>query len=164
MNARELLKELTGIALLGIALFLLFSVVSFHAADLPSRYAPTGPEVLNWGGSVGAALSGFLLRWVGTLGSLAAGLFVAHFGWTLLRGALTKDKPEESSAESTQVEPLRRIAGGVVMVLVLGALERALVGGGFGSFAQGLHPGGYWGSSSRPSSRRGWAASARLWP
>lgn len=142
MKPRELLKELTGIGLIGLAVFLLTSVASFSVNDLASHVAPVNPEPANWGGSVGAGLGGFLIRWVGTLGGLAAGLFVLHFGWSCLRRALAG---VEANAELPQVEPLRRIAGGLVMVLMLAVLERVIAGNGWVVLGQGLPPGGIWG-------------------
>ena len=141
MKPRELLSELGGICLIGLAAFLLLSVVTFSAADLPGYSFPPPAEPSNAGGSLGVAIGGGLIRWVGGLGALGAGLFLLHFGWSCLRRALeSKEQPSPQ-----RVEPLRRISAGLVCVLVLAVLETGLAETGWGSLSRGLHPGGYWG-------------------
>ncbi len=147
MKPRELLRELLGVGLLGLAVFLLASIVSFDVADLPHRVAPANAEPSNWGGSVGAWLAGFLLEWVGTLGALGCGGILLALGWSCLRDALAA----EDAPPRPKVEPLRRVVGGVIAVLMLAVLERVLCGGllaqwgGADLLARGLPAGGVWG-------------------
>ncbi len=155
MRPRELLRELLGVALVGLAVFTLASVLSFDVADLPHRVAPANPSPVNWGGSAGAWLAGGLLEWVGTLGALGCGLLVLALGWSCLRDALIAAEPTAEgaadAAAQAQVEPLRRVVGGLIAVLMLAVLERVLVGGvlaswgGAGLLERGLPPGGLWG-------------------
>lgn len=152
MRPRELLRELLGVALVGLAVFTLASVLSFDVADLPHRVAPANPSPANWGGSAGAWLAAALLEWVGTLGALGCGLLVLALGWSCLRDALVTSEPtSEAPAPAAQVEPLRRVVGGLIAVLMLAVLERVLVSGvlaqwgGAGLLARGLPPGGLWG-------------------
>lgn len=150
MRIRELLRELFGIATVGLAAFLLLAVVSFDAGDVPSVSAPVG-ELSNLAGSLGVAVGAFLIRWVGGLGALGAGCWLAHFGWTCLRRvraeAVGVDAEGQPALPTPQpkVEPLRRITAGVVVVLVLSVVEATLAARGWGSLAHGLQPGGYWG-------------------
>ena len=138
MRIRELLRELFGIATLGLAAFLLLAVLSFDAADVVGVSAPAGPPG-NVAGSLGVATGAFLIRWVGGLGALGAALWLLHFGWGCLR------RPEAEASPRPEVEPLRRITAGVVVVLVLAVVEATLDARGWGSLSRGLHAGGYWG-------------------
>src|SRR5690606_30880431 len=88
----------------------------------------------------------------GTLGALGCGLLVLALGWSCLRDALIAAEPtSEGAAPAAQVEPLRRVVGGLIAVLMLAVLERVLVGGVLASWggaellARGLPPGGLWG-------------------
>ena len=141
MRIRELVRELFGIATVGLAAFLLLAVLSFDAGDLVGVSAPAAPPG-NVAGSLGVATGAFLIRWVGGLGALGAALWLLHFGWGCLR------RPEaapEGAPSQPEVEPLRRITAGVVVVLVLAVVEATLDARGWGSLARGLHAGGYWG-------------------
>lgn len=139
MNARDLLRDLLGVVLLGITVFMLASVLSFDVADLAYRVAPSNESPANWGGSLGASLAAFLLEWVGTLGALGTGLLVGSLGWSCVR-------PKKSDDLDTRVEPLRRIVGGLVVVLTLSVLERVVVATPWaGLVDSGLHAGGTWG-------------------
>jgi S-DNA-T family DNA segregation ATPase FtsK/SpoIIIE len=136
MNPRDLFRELFGVLLLGATVFLLVSVISFDPADLSYRVVPANPTPSNWGGRLGAWLGAFLLEWVGALGALATGLLVGALGWSCVR-----PKPDGG-----RVEPLRRVAGAVVVVLCLSVLERAVLGGVWSpSLARGFAAGGTWG-------------------
>ncbi|MGE0713432.1 MAG: DNA translocase FtsK 4TM domain-containing protein [Planctomycetota bacterium] len=141
MKGRELLREMLGIALLGVSAFLLLSVLSFDAADLPGMRFPAPREPGNLGGSLGLAVASGAIRWVGGLGALGVGLFMLHFGWSLLARALR----DPAAPQTREVEPLRRLSAGVLLVLLLAVAEAWLAGAGWGSLARGLHPGGYWG-------------------
>jgi len=150
MRIRELLRELFGIATVGLAAFLLLAVVSFDAGDVAAVSAPVG-ELRNMAGSLGVAVGAFLIRWVGGLGALGAGCWLAHFGWTCLRRVRAEAAGVDAEGQPAlptpqpKVEPLRRITAGVVVVLVLSVVEATLAARGWGSLAHGLQPGGYWG-------------------
>jgi len=146
VKARELTREVLGVCLLGTGLFCLASLFSFDAADLPGRVAPPRAEPANLGGSVGVVLASSLVRWVGGLGALAAGLLTLAFAGTCLKRAVgLRDEAaeDEDGEDPAGVDPLRRLLGALVVVLTLSVIERVLPTGGL--FAQGLPAGGYWG-------------------
>ena len=63
----KLRRELIGILLIAIALFLFLSLISYHPSD-PSLFSYSslkGKGVANWMGIVGAYLSGFLFQGFG---------------------------------------------------------------------------------------------------
>jgi len=158
MRIRDLLRELFGIATVGVAAFLLLAVVSFDASDLASYTAPRGP-LQNAAGSLGVTVASFLIRWVGGLGALGTGCWLLHFGWTCLRRVLGNDENAPPP-----VEPLRRITAGVVVVLVLAVVEAPLAERGWGPLARGPHPGGARGLAlipTRPCRRNGKAGTPR---
>ncbi|MCO5167525.1 MAG: DNA translocase FtsK [Planctomycetes bacterium] len=141
MTPRDLLRELQGVALLGLGAFSLVSVASFDPADLPGRVAPARGAAQNLGGSLGAWLSAELIGWVGTLGAYGAAGMVFLFAAASLRRAL----PTEEAA-GARGEPVRRVVGALVIVLTLAVVERVLAGSPWGWLVdRGLPPGGIWG-------------------
>lgn len=138
MTPRDLLRELQGVALLGLGAFSLVSVASFDPADLPGRVAPARGAAQNLGGSLGAWLSAEAIGWVGTLGAYGAAGMVFLFAAASLRRA--------QPAEERRSEPLRRVVGALVIVLTLAVVERVLAGSPWGWLLdRGLPPGGIWG-------------------
>ncbi|MFQ5900687.1 MAG: DNA translocase FtsK [Thermodesulfobacteriota bacterium] len=60
-----LLKEIIGVALLGIALFLFFSLISYFPGDPSINVARHSGSIENWGGMVGSYISDLLLTSIG---------------------------------------------------------------------------------------------------
>ena len=154
MNLRELFSEVGGVFLAGAGLFLLASLFSFEAADLPALVAPAREAPANWGGSLGAWLAGSLLRWVGTLGTLGTALLLLGFAAGCLRRAAAAAPPDASAPEASaapptpvgQVDPLRRLGGALLVILTLSVLERVLAASPLGALlVRDWPPGGYWG-------------------
>jgi S-DNA-T family DNA segregation ATPase FtsK/SpoIIIE len=78
-SRRSLKREISGIILLAIALYMVLSLVSYHPSDPSFNVSPPGrvKEIHNLGGIIGSYLSDFLLQGLGLasyLISLAIGI------------------------------------------------------------------------------------------
>ncbi|MEZ6184201.1 MAG: DNA translocase FtsK 4TM domain-containing protein [Planctomycetota bacterium] len=138
MSRREWVREISGLAWGGTGVYVLASLASFDAGDLPTRIAPAAAEVGNLGGPLGAyAISG-LLKWVGTAATAALGVGALAQAWSLLRPT----QPDLAS----RGDPLRRAVGAVVGLVAVASLERLLRNGPAGALLHDAYPaGGYWG-------------------
>jgi S-DNA-T family DNA segregation ATPase FtsK/SpoIIIE len=84
MNKKEIIREIEGLLVLLFGVFLLVSLASFSAADLPQPLvigASRGIE--NWCGRVGAHLSFYLFRHIGIFASYIAAAVCMLWGGAL---------------------------------------------------------------------------------
>ncbi|MCA8920994.1 MAG: DNA translocase FtsK 4TM domain-containing protein [Planctomycetes bacterium] len=122
----------------GVGVYVLASLASFDAADLPTRVAPALAEVHNLGGPLGAYGVSGLLKWVGTAATAALGVGCLAQAWATLRPT----QPDLAS----RGDPLRRAVGAVIALIAAASLERLLRSGPLGSLLIDAYPaGGYWG-------------------
>src|SRR6266480_1301252 len=58
-------SDVIGIVLVGFAMLLLVSLLSYHPRDVSANGLPTNPSVRNWAGPFGAWMAYYWLLWVG---------------------------------------------------------------------------------------------------
>ncbi|RMG07634.1 MAG: hypothetical protein D6731_23465, partial [Planctomycetota bacterium] len=120
MKLREVVRELFGVFALGLSLFLVASLLSFDAADLPYRVSPAHPQPANWGGRLGAWAAAELIEWLGFAGALAAVLALAFLALRSTRGGGSSSPGEAPPSP----DPVRQVVGALAVVLTVSALER----------------------------------------
>src|SRR5579871_2494605 len=134
MTPRELVREVSGVVLLGIGTFALLAIASFDAGDYAARSFPRAETPGNWGGSSGAALAFFLVEWVGTFGAVATAVTLVALAGSLL------------SRKEQKAEVWRRALGAACVILVLAVVERVLARGVLAGHFEGRNPGGLFGT------------------
>ena len=86
MDHRRIARELAGIALLFLSLFLFIALISYHPEDPSfSHYVPHPRGVKNWGGIIGAVTSDLLLQGFGGM-AFPFVLLLAFLGVWVLSG------------------------------------------------------------------------------
>lgn len=84
---RDIRREIAGVILIFLALFLLVSLISYNSED-PSWASSSGEKINNFGGRVGASLAEAFLQLLG----IAALFFPAAFFYLGIRSILPGDK------------------------------------------------------------------------
>lgn len=83
MDRKRTLNIVLAVLLVAFALFALISIGSFHSEDPPFSSYPSGAQIKNYCGLLGAVLSGYILSGLG-LASFAVMLLIGAWGVLLL--------------------------------------------------------------------------------
>lgn len=111
MHTRDYGRRLSGIALVGMGIFLAASVLSFDIADWPSDHAyPTNAQPSNWCGVVGAIIASIAVELFGI-----ASLGLAAVGMALGIGVLLRREAREQAGLAVGL--------GLIMVSLAGMIE-----------------------------------------